>query len=366
MRAYLLLPVVSILASCNNSNVGPSDASTEAEAAGPAAPYSLTLLDSAHVGSDSSKPDFQNATATNVVLANGPFANVNLVVDLVSPCFPFSNWATDPPPAGQNWPADCDAFDRNFEMALVDPTVDASTSPGLELVRAITPFGGPEHIEQDVTDAFNAITTARNFVVTIPTYSDGAGQVSGSNGAWYVSAHLDVTPGAAPRNVLSVASLFYDSVPATDSGQTTSLPFTLPPNTTSTTIEYRVTGHGGVVNPNDCGGNPADEFCKRLHTLTIDNQPLDTPTPWRADCQKNCTLVTNDAGAGPVGKYCEQNPCGDTNSVQYARANWCPGTETPPLTYNPTLAPGDHTFAFSIATIAGDWRVSATVYAYGD
>lgn len=351
-----------MVAYCNNSPGGPGGPDAQAETA-PAAPYSVTLLDNAHIGSDSSQTDFQNATAPNVELTNGPFANVNLVVDLTSPCFPFSNWTTDPPPSGQNWPADCDAFDRNFEMSLVDPTVDASVSPGLELVRAITPFGGPEHIEQDVTDAFNAITGARTFKVIIPSYSDGAGQVSGSNGGWYVSAHLDVTPGTPPRNVLSVTSLFYGDVTSAESAQTTTLPFTLPPSTTSTTIEYRVTGHGGVANNGiECSG-PADEFCKRKHVIDVDGQQIDAPTPWRTDCQTLCTMTD---GGSPFGPYCAQNPCGSPASVTASRANWCPGSETPPIVYNPSLDPGDHTFSFEILTIQGQWRVSATVYAYGD
>src|SRR5579864_2265036 len=102
-----------------------------------AAPYTQTLLQNAHVGSDPSKPDFQNATA-DVTLPGAPFASVRLIVDLVSPCFPWSKWQSDPPPAGQNWPADCDAFDRNFEVSLTDPSAPQGT-PALELVRAITP-----------------------------------------------------------------------------------------------------------------------------------------------------------------------------------------------------------------------------------
>jgi hypothetical protein len=355
----LLVPLT--VARCNDSSGDQGDASVET---GPAAPYTQTLLDNAQIVSDSSQPNFQNVTA-DVHLTGAPFSSVNLVVDLTSPCYPFSNWLTDKPPAGQNWPADCDAFDRNFEMSLADPA--NPSAPALELVRAITPFGGPEHIEQDVTDVFNAIGDGdRTFSVLVTTYSDAQGQVSGSAGTWNVSAHLDVVPGPAPRNVLSVQSLVYDTVPAAQAGQTISLPFTLPAGTTSTTIEYRVTGHGGATDTStDCIG-PADEFCKRTHTLTVDGQPLATVVPWRTDCFKLCTQVTNDAGAGPIGKYCEQNPCGAISSVQAPRANWCPGSETPPLTYNPTLAPGDHTFAFSIAGIMGSWRVSTTVYAYGD
>lgn len=295
---------------------------------------------------------------------------MNLVVDLTSTCYPFSNWANDPPPLGQYWPADCDAFDRNFEMALIDPA--NPNAPGLELVRAITPFGGPEHIEQDVTDVFNALGDgARTFVVTIGTWSDSKGLVSGSKGGWNVSAHLDVVPGTPPRNVLSVQSLVYTSIGAPPARSALAspapftYPFTLPPGTTSTKIEYRVTGHGGANDTTgDCIG-PADEFCKRTHTLTLDGKPLDTQVPWRSNCYTLCKQAVNDAGYGPRGNYCTLNPCGDIGSVQAPRANWCPGSETPPFTYTPALAPGDHKFAFSISTIAGEWRVSATVYAYG-
>jgi hypothetical protein len=364
MRSLVFLLPVLVCCSADDSSNG--DAGSEAEA-GPAPPYTQTLFDNARIGSDSSQSNFQNVTA-DVQLTGAPFANVNLVVDLTSACYPFSNWATDKPPAGQYWPADCDAFDRNFEMALLDP--GNPTAPGLELVRAITPFGGPEHIEQDVTDVFNYIGSGdRTFKITIPSYSDSKGQVSGSNGGWNVSAHLDVTPGPAPNNVLLVQSLIYTSIPAPQNGlvsaQPFSLPFTLPPGTTSTTIEYRVTGHGGANDDTgECIG-PADEFCQRTHTLSLDGQPLGKPlVPWRNDCNKLCTQVTNTAGYGPSGKYCQENPCGAIGSVDAPRANWCPGSETPPITFQPQLARGAHAFGFNISTIAGQWRVSATVYAY--
>jgi hypothetical protein len=335
--------------------------------AAPAPPYTQALLDDAHIGSDASQPNYQNVTVP-VKLAGGPFSSVTLVVDLTSPCYPFSNWATDAPTVGQNWPADCDAFDRNFEMAVFDPANTAG--PGIELVRAITPFGGPEHIEQDVTDVFNSIASIadgdRNFTVMVNTESDPAGLVSGSDGGWNVSAHLDVTPGLPPRKVLSVQPLIYTWIPASDSGMTTSLPFTIPAGATSATLEYRVTGHGQATDTSAACIGPADEFCKRVHTLTLDGQPLDSITPWRDNCALGCTEIENDAGHGPAGSYCEQNPCGDILSVRASRANWCPGSETPPIVYGGPLSPGDHIFGFSISSIAGMWRVSATVYAYGD
>jgi len=298
-------------------------------------------------------------------LHDGPFANVNLVVDLESPCFPFSKWKTDPPPSGQNWPADCDAFDRNFEMALEDPSA-AKGTPGQELIRSITPFGGPEHLEQDVTDTFNVITTARNFHVTIPTYSDSKGQVSGSNGGWYVSAHLDVTPGPMPAPVVAVIPLVYGNT--TDSNKVTDVPYTLPPSTATVRLEYRVTGHGGATDPSSACIGPAEEFCKRKHHVFIDDKEIAAPSPWRTDCTKNCTMVTNDP-TSPFGPYCGGDPCGSPGSVNASRANWCPGSETPPLTWDQTVVaatPGQHSFSYQIDNVfmGGTWRVSATLYAY--
>jgi hypothetical protein len=333
-----------------------------AEAAAPGPPYTQTLLDKAHIGSDGSKPDYHTATA-GVQLTGGPFAKVSLVVDLVSPCFPWTNWTTDKPPAGQNWPADCDAFDRNFEMSLVDPAAPTGT-PGVELIRAITPFGGPEHLEQDVTDVFNAIQTPRTFTVIIPSYSDSKGQVSGSNGGWFVSAHLDVTPGAPPANVLAVIPVFYGDV---TNGQTIAdIPFTMPDATTSSRLEYRVTGHGGANDPSMSCYGPAEEFCRRTHHVFLDGAQIEQLVPWRNDCDKLCTMTDG----GPFSQYCAENPCGDPASVSASRANWCPGSETPPLAWTPDAlsTPGPHTLRFGIDNLfaGGQWRVSAVVYAYGD
>ena len=343
------------------------DASGDDDANGPAA-YTVALLQKAAIVSDGSKPNFQNATAP-VALAEASFSSVQLVVDLTSPCFPFSNWKTDKPPAGQNWPADCDAFDRNFEMSLEDPA--SKDAIGIELQRAITPFGGPEHLTTDVTDVFNALHGApRTFKVIITAFPDGAGKVSGSAGQWFVDATLEVQPGPAPRNVLAALPLTYTSV--SDGAVAHSLPFTLPEGTTHTKIEYRVTGHGGGDPTGDaaCIG-PTDEFCKRTHTLTLDGAPLATVQPWRADCSKNCAHVTNDANFPFVGGfYCKQNPCGNPDSVIAPRANWCPGTPTAPMTWTPAAltTPGAHALSYTIDKIgpSGSWRVSALVFAYGD
>ena len=346
--------------SATGEDAGAADAAQEDAA--PPPPYEQVVLDRAHIGSDSSQPDFQLASA-DVAPADAPFAKVTLVLDLESPCYPFSKWHDDPPPSGQNWPASCDAFDRNFETSLRDPAAPEGT-PAVELVRAITPFGGPLHVEADVTDVFNAVAGPRALDVRITTWSDGAGLVSGSAGGWYVSAKLVVVPGAPPRRVLGVTPLQYfdhgsETVPA-------DLPFSLPEGTTSVRIEHRVTGHGGASDHSPRCIGPAEEFCARDQRVYLDGVLLEALLPWRDDCATLCTLTTDP---GQTFEYCLENPCGDPRSVRASRANWCPGSETPPFAFSPpTLAAGEHTFRSEIDGVApgGSWRTSTVVYAFGD
>ena len=177
-------------------------------------------------------------------------------------------------------------------------------------------------------------TPKQQVAITIPSYSDASGKISGSNGGWTVSAHIDLTPGAAPRHVLAVLPLVYDD--QTKSAVVRSFPFTLPAGTTSARVEYLATGHGGATADFDCIG-PADEFCRRTHSLNADGAAfLAKKVLWRDDCDKLCTTTTG----GPFKSYCLENPCGSPDSVRASRANWCPGSETPPLVFEPAqLAP---------------------------
>ncbi len=354
----LCLACVALVAACSSKDATP----TETPPPAPKPPYELTVLDAVRIGSKSEEPNFQNARAP-VTLKDGPFEKVTLTVQLATTCYPFESWADNRPPAGQNWPADCDAFDRNFETSLEES--ETSTTPALELVRAITPFGGPLTIEKDVTDVYNALhamKATRSLHVHITSWSDGEGKVSGSNGGWNVTAKLSVTPGTPPRKVLAVTPLIHKSVGPMDSTQ--KLPFEIPAGTTNARVEYRVTGHGGADGASTGCTQPADEFCRREHVLTIDGAPLATVTPWRSDCRTLCTLAKTANGQD----YCQQNPCGAIASVRASRANWCPGSETPPLTYEPPvlLVPGKHELGFAIGKVAegGSWRVSASVFAY--
>lgn len=327
----------------------------------PPQPRTDTVFDHVHIGSDSKLADFHVATAAVDLQTGAPFASVTLAIDLSSPCFPFSNWQTDMPPAGQNFPADCDAFDRNFEITLDDPVAPATTPPAIELMRAITPFGGPMHLDIDLTDVANGLPGMHAVRVMIPSYSDPAGKVSGSAGGWYISGTLNVTPGPAPRKVLAVIPLFNDTQTTPDPEP--AVPFKVPAGVTDARIEYRVTGHGGGPAGGQCIG-PAEEFCHRQHAVLVDDAKLKDVDPWRTDCATLCTVMTY----GTL-MYCAENPTGNMASVRAPRANWCPGSVTPPFNIDgaPLITAGDHTFRFTINDLAmgGNWRVSAVYFAFG-
>ncbi len=326
-------------------------------------PYVVPLFDRARINSRDDQENFQNATV-EVTFGARPFAQALLVIDLDTTCYPFESWADNPPPPGENWPADCDAYDRNFEWTLDDPR-EPVEPPGLELVRAITPFGGPRHHEIDITDVLNGIDEGPHRVrVHITTWSDGEGRVSGSNGGWFVSGSVMLTPGPAPRNVLSVQSLFNKSYGPSEEPAPQS--FLVPEGAVASRLEYRVTGHGGGVGGLGCVG-PAEEFCNREHTFVVDGADYAVFQPWRTDCGNFCTITryTNPSGGG--FDYCLENPCGAIPSVQAPRANWCPGDVSAPFVFEPALTPGEHTVAWDVSAIAagGSWRTSVTYFAFG-
>ncbi|HWV37351.1 MAG TPA: peptide-N-glycosidase F-related protein [Vulgatibacter sp.] len=363
-HGYALLTLV--FAACETSTGGTGGGGGGGGASHPD-PYEIEVFDAVRINSHAEQPNFQRASAT-VDFGPSPFAKATLHVELESTCYPFSKWLENTPPAGHNWPADCDAFDRNFEF-LLDPPAAEGGRPALELVRAITPFGGPMRFEVDLTDLANGLPGEHEIVTTIATWSDAAGIVSGANGGWNVSARLEMVPGEAPRRVIAVVPLA--NLNQTSAGGPGPIPFTVPEGTRSARLEYRVTGHGGGEGEFGICIGPADEFCKRTHTLLVDGEELDSFVPWRSDCGDNCTVTRNDVTGMADFEYCLENPCGDMRSVRASRANWCPGTVTPPFEWSDVdalLAPGSHTFSFDIGEVAdgGSWRVSAVYYAFGE
>ena len=375
-RSAALLAVSLLAAACSSSSASPAEG-----AAAPtyAEPFTISALESERLGSYNSNFEHKGQLFADVDWKAAPVASVLLTVDLESPCYPFTKWKADAPPSGQNWPADCDAFDRNFSVYLDDapPPSDAGVAadaapppPAYEVAHAITPFGGPEHLEIDLTDLANALPGKHRLRVDISSWSDGAGQSTGSNGSWIASAKLDVTPGPAPRKVLAAIPVLAASL-GSDAQLPFSASFVAPEGTTHGRLEYRTSGHGGgsTAGDSDCIG-PAEEFCHRAQTVEVDGTAVPAFDPWREDCADLCTETPTPSG---TQTYCLENPCGAIQSVQAPRANWCPGSMTAPFAWTDADvaalgAPGAHTASIDVSKIAGggSWLVSAIYYAYGD
>lgn len=339
-----------------------AESELEEPAPTPSEPYTVSAFDRVRISSLQDQPNFQRARQS-IDFGPGPFESATLVVELESPCFPFSKWKRPGAiPQGHLWPAECDAFDRTFKFDLL---AKEEGKPGVELVRAITPFGGPMQFEVDVTDVANGLPGSHELEVSIGTWPDPQGQVSGSKGSWYVSARFEMVPGKPPREVLAVIPLFNENWNGPGEDRIFSFDLPIPKGASEARLEYRATGHGGgAFDPDVCVG-PAEEFCRRTHQIYVGTQQVFVGEPW-VECSDNCSVVENDPDA-PFA-YCAQNPCANHDSARAPRANWCPGRITPPIVIeDPSLAvSGPQTVAWRVNRMAsgGLWTVSATYFAF--
>ncbi len=343
---------------CGNGEAAPAKESAPE-------PRVVSVFDEVHISSVADAEYFQHAVAA-VDFGDEALARATLSVSLESPCFPFEGWTPESIPEGHAYPRLCDGFDRTFTLSLDDPADDAEGPPGIELVRAITPFGGPLRFDADITDVANGRRGVHDLHADIQTWGDAEGLVSGAEGEWIVSARIVLEPGPAPRSVIAVVPLVFEN--QTDA-EPAPLPFTVPEGTVNAHIEYRTTGHGGAEVPDDaaCIG-PAEEFCQRTHALSLDGALLGELVPWRTDCAALCTLTPYEGDSPNIPQYCAENPTGLPASVRAPRANWCPGSVTPPFVLeNAELAvPGEHELSIAVDTIAegGQWTTSALFVAF--
>lgn len=348
MRRVLSVLFAAGLLACSDAEPG---GPSEETPAGPTEPYRVVAFAGTPISSLSEHPNFQRARA-KVDLGSGPFERATLVVELESPCYPFSKWKeAGAIPSGHRWPAICDAFDRTFSFHFLPR---AQGQPALELVRAITPFGGPMTFEVDVTDVANGLPGAHELEAFIGTWPDPAGQVSGARGAWFLSARFDLVPGEAPREVLAVVPLFSENWDGASAQRVFAYELEIPEGASQARIEYRATGHG-----------PVEEFSRRTHRIHAGQETIFEGDPWVA-CEDNCDVVEDDPDA-PFA-YCAQNPCADHRSARAPRANWCPGQLVPPIVIDDPLLlrAGAQTLAWRLDSIAGDglWTSSATYFAF--
>ncbi|HVJ18694.1 MAG TPA: peptide-N-glycosidase F-related protein [Polyangiaceae bacterium] len=319
----------------------------------------LSVFERVRVSSDDQAEYVRNAIA-EVDFGADSVSRAVLKVELESPCFPFAGWQELEMPEGHNWPLTCDAFDRLLSVSLDEPAEGSDGPPGLELVRAVTPFGGPLSISSDVTDVVNGLPGTHQLKIAIDTWGDAEGRVTGAKGEWIVSISLELELGAPLRRVLAVRPLFLGSQTEPDSP---ALAFTAPEGASEGRIEYRATGHG-LAEDSTCIG-PAEEFCSRTHSLLLDGAVLDEFEAWRTDCAAYCTPAHDDTFDRD---YCAENPCGAAQSVRAPRANWCPGTVSAPRVLEGTglAVAGEHELATTISELkeGGNWRVSLTYFAF--
>jgi hypothetical protein len=347
---------------CSSEPLGATDSGgggSPADNDGDTAPMTLEVLSEVTISSDPEAEHHQLAEG-DVNFGSAEVERATLRMTLESPCFPFDGWDELEIPSGHRWPLLCDAFDRGLSLTL-DPGDDEGDPPALELLRAVTPFGGPLELEADVTDVVNGLPGPHRMRLRIDTWGDAEGQVSGARGEWRASVELVLEPGPAPRRVLEVRPLVYEIQTVADAAE---LSFVAPDNAGSARLEYRVTGHGGAQDLSCLG--PAEEFCQRTHELRLDGALLEL-LPWRSDCAALCTLTVNDGALGPP-QYCAENPCGAPESVRAPRANWCPGSQTAPLVLDPTALTisGEHALRRSIPDLreGGSWQVSLSYFAF--
>lgn len=334
-----------------------SDARATTEDAGPEL-FEATLLDQTH-------HDGTSALEAILSLGPGPFSAVSLELSLGTTCFPFEGWADNPPPPGHEWPEDCDAVSRVVRV-IVDPPQTERDPPGIEVLRAHTPYGGPQELQADMTDLANAGSgsSPRRISIQLPVQPDPTGQRTGRAASWAVTLRVRAQRGAPPRPVLAVLPLADSSL--TSSTATLAFSFSVPEGATRTRLELRATGEGEGLETAGCVG-PSEAHCRREQQVELDGI-TSTLEVWTPSCASVCSL-RHFGGVFDGFDYCRENPTGPLDEVRAARAGWCPSMLTPPVSLEATdpLPPGIHTIRHTIRRIApgGSWPVSWVLVLYG-
>ena len=227
-------------------------------------------------------------------------------------------------------PTHCDPLAR---VATVRLGVDGGGE--LELLRAVTPFGGNAEWTEDVTDLAPLFTWSHPVSVTLDT----------AEGAWEVDLSIVFEPGPPPREVRQVVPLF-DQADYRTASDVIALLVRMPTGVSTAAVRYRFTGHSTT-------GTGCDETCERTASISIDRTPRLELTPWRTDC----------------ASFVAASPLGDPAVVSLARAGWCPGdlVRTGVSDVSPWLTGLDLLFDMEIPGVdptTGSWRVSAVLVLY--
>ena len=285
---------------------------------------------------------------------SGCWASIKVEMNVTSDC-------SGKPPAGQNWSAACDPYDRLAQVWIND----LGKTP-LFVLDAVTSFGGTTHWEQDVTDYLSAIEGDHTWHIEVGTYADPNGKATGTASSHDVDVNITLIPGIPPRKVLSALPLFRTGI--SDPKPLTAT-FAAPANATHGRLDYYMSGHGGNPDPK-LGGAPCDEFCQRENDLKVDGKSVyaDSPT---SDCSDNCTQVPIkgmiSCGNQSFGYICKQNPTSCPSSAVAPRSNWCPSQIIAPIAINlpaSAITAGMHTIELQIPDVHGTWSIGLSAVFY--
>ena len=174
----------------------------------------------------------------------------------------------DPP--GHNFPRLCDGFDRTFLLSLDDPTDPDGEPPGIELVRAITPFGGPpgrrgHHRRCERPPGASTTFTSTSRRGSIRRSRERRRRRMDRVGPHRPRAGNPTSFGAFGRSA---------DVRKPHERELGPLSFTVPGATTpASSTARRATAGQWVPDDANCIG-PAEEFCERSHAISLDGALL--------------------------------------------------------------------------------------------
>jgi hypothetical protein len=372
-RVTLAIAGLSILQGCSSSapppgDAGAGDAGHNPDARADAHDAGNDASDAAHCSTKGesavmvtvvSHEHLVQATPSvdvEVRVPSGCWSSVKVTMTVTSDC-------TGVPPAGQNWPTECDPYDRLAQVWLADE----GTTP-LFVMDAVTSFGGTATWTQDLTDYYALLVGKHDYHVEIDTYSDSSGQVTGTASSHDATVTIELTPGVPPHEVLAAIPLFRQTLTG-DGGADASPALTAkliaPDGATAGRLDYFTSGHGANGPLMEC-----DEFCDVTNDVEVDGKNLYAKAP-KADCSTNCTHVpasgSFSCGGETFDYYCKQNPESCPSSAVAPRSNWCPSRIIAPIAIPlPASAlAGEHEVGVRLLGANGNWPVGLAAVFYG-
>jgi hypothetical protein len=248
-------------------------------------------------------------------------------------------------PVAQDERGEARGDDRGFPVTTVAPAGDRDEAE-IEIMRFVTPFGGPATYTADLTALAPLLTGRTSLRVWISTWKQPA---------WKVTLTLSYTDaGAGYRRPLFAQPIFNSEVTAEQ--RTLRASINIPRGLSRPRIRVLSTGHA-------TDGAGGDEFISRSNVLRIDGREVASWRPWSEQ-------------GGPLR---EINPTAGRTEIDgrslwasdLDRSGWHPGLIVEPAHIPlPELTPGRHLVELEIMSIRpkdqsgyGYWRVSAIIVA---